>query len=96
MATIEKIQYSLDDLNLFEKRVNEGMATADEFMKIDKYIYSVSGVQDLILSKIKEEGMNSYEEYVTLTNKGKNNSRVLGTTAGVIAALKKLLTNNLH
>jgi len=93
---LEKIQYTLDDFNLLEKRVRDNIAKADEYKQLDKYLSSVTGEEDsYILNKMKESGILTYNEYVLERNKNKVDGNITGTVLGVIAALKRLLTNNL-
>lgn len=96
MATIENIQYTLNELNSLEIKVKENTASAEEYEKIDKFL-NTQGISEIsVINKIIEMRFSSYEDYIY--QRKINNSAtsdVTGTALGIISALKKFISNTL-
>lgn len=99
MAIIENEnpKLSMDELSNLKKKVENKIASSDDFEKLD-YFLSSTGSTKLISEKLKEFNLNSYAEYF----KNKNNmpesliseidKNIQGISLGIISFLKTYLS----
>ncbi|MBS1777820.1 MAG: hypothetical protein JST70_00750 [Bacteroidetes bacterium] len=96
MAVEENIQFTLSDLELFEKKVRNNEAELSEYLRFDKFIQT-QGLSTYLNEKIKENGLSSFEDYLyERKRRGIDTSGVTGTILGITSTLKKYLTNTLY
>ncbi|RAJ80024.1 hypothetical protein CLV59_105131 [Chitinophaga dinghuensis] len=85
---------SLEDLNIFEQKVNQGTISQEDLELINKFMTSI-GLQNFLLDKLRELNVLSFEEYVLKVTGRDNDStleaRLRGTVLGVISALRTYL-----
>jgi len=88
-----------ETLSLLKNKIETNTATKEDYEKLD-YFLSPFGVDNFI-EILKENGINSYEEYIIERKKDiekRNrhaNGVVLGSIMGAISALEKYITNKL-
>lgn len=96
MGTIENTQFTVEELELFEKKVRNNEAEKQEYEKFEKYI-SFFGLGAYLKDKIRENGLSNLEDYLYERNRrGKDTSIVTGTILGILSAIKRHLTNKLY
>ncbi|MBI5402584.1 MAG: hypothetical protein HY959_04235 [Ignavibacteriae bacterium] len=92
---IENPTYSIEELNILEKKVINNLAEIKDYEKIDSILNSM-GFNNIIKDKMREFNINSYSEYLLERRiKKMDIAAITGTILGVIAALKKILTNKI-
>ncbi len=92
---IENPKISLDLLNNIESKIKDSKETPEDLELLNYFISSVE--KDYIISKMRDNGINSYESYLSERKKtyDKQNSNIpfiVGYLMAVISHLKKSIT----
>lgn len=96
MNTIENPNVSIEYLNELEPLIKENKAKPKDYEILDNYL-SFLGVENFILNKLKDNRINSYQEFIHL-RKTKSDSAIntlVGVVFGVISTLKKYISGKL-
>ena len=97
MTQIENPRLSLDELSTLQRKIEERIAGASDFEKLDFFLYSL-GANKLILNKLKEYNLNNYSEYIELTNRpfdpriNEIDKNIQGISLGIISYLRTYLS----
>ncbi len=87
---------TISQLNELKDLVKDNKARAEDYEKLDDHL-SYLGIDNYIIGKFKESGIDSYEDFI-YERKNNTSSRInflVGSVYGVISTLKKHISGKL-
>lgn len=95
-----KVNLNLDrkSLDFIKNRVSNNLLDADDLSTLDFYLSTVLPIKDYILNQIIRNGINSYEDYVSLKkNTPPDKDKLInGTLHGAVLAVISVLDDFLN
>ena len=97
MTVLENPKLSMNELLSIQKKIEDKIANAADFEKLDYFLYS-TGASKLIQKKLQEYNLSDYNEYVMSRNnmpefrKNEIDKNIQGISLGIISYLKTYLS----